>query len=471
MSSLPTPYPHQRRTKTKVVASFRKLQAARALVNDTSAPAILVVSPCGSGKTYMFTDISGGAIDKGRKVLVLVHREELLDQAVASITRLKIECGIIKADRASNPRASIQVATVQTLHSQPQSLPPDIRIVHSDEAHHDEARTRKALIQRFSGLELLMGWTATPSRSDGRPMGLKSGGLYEDMIEAATVSELQRTPRDMDDPQSPPILVPFDYAGPSGYQDALFREPIDGIVEFGRRPDGSYRPAILFCASIPESEDAVRTAYMMGIRARHVDGKTNRHTRKRIFDDLREGKIDLLCNVDIATEGTDVPNCEVVGIARTVGNPALWIQMGMRAGRSSPGTGKQRGLIIDYRGWRHEHGLMESERIFSLEGTPILLADTHLSVRQCPKCGACFKPAPTCRACGHVFETDVKRQKVDRNAQPKATDALPDAAERKRYWFALRAVAKKRGLHMGWVKQRYKEKFGFPPGDLERIAS
>lgn len=470
MSNLPPPYPHQRRTKSKVVASFRKLQSAHALVNDATAPAILVVSPCGSGKTYMFTDISGGAIDKGRKVLVLVHREELLDQAVQSITRLGVACGIIKADRASNPRAPIQVATVQTLHSQPQSLPSDIHIAHSDEAHHDEARTRKALIQRFTGLELLMGWTATPSRSDGRPMGLKSGGLYEDMVEATTVAELQKTPRDMSEPNGPTILVPFDYVGPSGYQDALFREPVDGYYEFARRPNGSFRPGILFLASIPESEDAARAAQMFGIRARHVDGKTNKYTRKRIFDDLREGRIDLLCNVDIATEGTDVPNCEVVGIARTVGNPALWIQMGMRCGRSSPSTNKERGLLIDYRGWRHQHGLMESERIFSLDGTPILLADTHLSVRQCPKCGACFKPAPTCKACGHVFETDLKRQKVDRNPVPKAADALPDAAERKRYWFALRAVAKSKGLPMGWVKKRYSQKFNMPAGDMERIA-
>lgn len=454
MAELPPLYPHQER-------AYRDVRRAYA----QGARAICLVMPCGAGKTRTGTEIFGGAVRKGRRVLWLCHREELLDQAADSLRRLGEDCGVVKAGRAGNPGAAIQIASVQTLHARPQDLPEQIGIIASDECHHDKAKTREALFGRFPGLELILGLTATPQRGDGKPLGRKSGGTYDALVTGATVAELQRTPRDMRDPSGPTILVPIRVVGPSGYQKELFRAPVEGLLEFGRRKDGSFRPALLFAASLDESRAIEREARLYGMRAVHVDGDTDDAIRERAFDDMRAGKLDLITNVMIATEGTDLPNVEVVGVSRGCSTEGTWIQMVMRAGRSCPATGKTDALLIDYRGHTYEHGLMETERKFSLDGRAIE-REEKLRIRQCPQCGGVDKCAPKCRQCGHVFVVARERQKVRRGDAVTITGGMiPLAQERKDYFFRLVAIARERGYKLGWAKVQYKNKFGFWPSE------
>jgi DNA repair protein RadD len=455
---LPPLYPHQERAYRAVKRAWLPVDKG-----GKGARAICLQMPCGGGKTRTGTEVFGGALRKGRRVLWIAHREELLDQGADSLRRLGYDVGIIKADRAANPLAPIQVASALTLHKRPESLPENISIIISDECHHDKAKTREAIFGRFPNIELILGLTATPERGDKKPLGIKSGGIYQELVEGASVAELQRTPRDMRDPDGPKILVPFRVIGPSGYQKELFRAPVEGLLEFGRRKDGSFRPAIMFAASIEESRAIETEARLYGIRVAHVEGDTDDDERKRAFDMMRAGELDLITNVMIATEGTDLPNVEVVGVARGCSTEGTWIQMVMRAGRSSPATGKTEALLIDYRGHSYRHGLMETERKFSLERKAIERAET-LRIRQCPTCGGVAKPSEKCGYCGHVFVVQRERQKVSRVWATNITAGnIPLANERKTVFDKLCGVANAKGYKPGWVGIQYKKRFGFWP--------
>ena len=129
----------------------------------------LLVMPTGSGKTVVFSEICRLANNKGKKVLILVHRRELVTQASDKLTKAGVEHGIIAAgfDPSDHP---VQVASVQTLIRRLNSadFTPDLIII--DEAHHAVAGSWDKIIAHFTDAKI-MGVTATPSRLDGRGLG------------------------------------------------------------------------------------------------------------------------------------------------------------------------------------------------------------------------------------------------------------------------------------------------------------
>lgn len=76
---------------------------------------VLFVLPTGGGKTYTFSYVAANAADKGRHVIIIVHRKELLLQASASLRNLDIEHGLISPHFTPDPHKLVQVASVDTL--------------------------------------------------------------------------------------------------------------------------------------------------------------------------------------------------------------------------------------------------------------------------------------------------------------------------------------------------------------------
>jgi superfamily II DNA or RNA helicase len=149
---------------------------------------ILVVSPTGSGKGVQIAWMSAGAVAKGRRVMIVVHRVELVRQTIATLAAMGIPAGIIAAGVRETPEILVQAALVTSL-VRPQRLArwagwaPNLMIV--DEAHHLVAKSWQTLIEIFPGA-FTVGFTATPLRLDGKGLGRVFGG----MVVVATVKEL-----------------------------------------------------------------------------------------------------------------------------------------------------------------------------------------------------------------------------------------------------------------------------------------
>ena len=96
--------PYQSETVSRVRVAFS--QGARS---------VLMVAPTGAGKTVMFSYITNSAAAKGRRVMILVHRQELLDQCSRTLTENGVSHGIVASGRSMNQIHGVQVASVQTL--------------------------------------------------------------------------------------------------------------------------------------------------------------------------------------------------------------------------------------------------------------------------------------------------------------------------------------------------------------------
>ena len=142
--------------------------------------------PTGSGKTVVFSEICRLADNKNRKVLILVHRRELVKQASDKLSKAGVEHGIIAA--GFKPSAhSVQVASVQTLARRLRTVPVDPDLIIIDEAHHAVAGSWDKILLHYKDARVV-GVTATPSRLDGRGLG----SHFSTLISGPSVEQLTK---------------------------------------------------------------------------------------------------------------------------------------------------------------------------------------------------------------------------------------------------------------------------------------
>jgi DNA repair protein RadD len=167
--------------QTEIVAEFERQVEG----GDRS---ILLVAPTGSGKTIIAAAIIASTT---RRVLVIAHRREIVNQTSDKLTARGVSHGIIQAgdEKKLRPMAAVQVASIQTLHARAirssSMLMPLADLLIIDEAHHACAMTYQKVIEAYPDA-ILLGLTATPCRGDGRGLG----GIFKCMIECPQVPDL-----------------------------------------------------------------------------------------------------------------------------------------------------------------------------------------------------------------------------------------------------------------------------------------
>lgn len=137
--------------------------------------------------TVVFCYITENAAKKSNRVLILVHRQELIRQTSTSLSDIGVPHGII-APGFTPTWDMVQVASVQTLVRRLHKIHPPQLII-SDECHHANAGTWRKIFEHFNKASIL-GVTATPCRLDGSGLGRASGGFFDDMVKGPSVAEL-----------------------------------------------------------------------------------------------------------------------------------------------------------------------------------------------------------------------------------------------------------------------------------------
>src|SRR5262249_14872906 len=128
---------------------------------------VLYVAPTGSGKTVLFAYVVAGAVARGSRVVILGHRDEIVQQICTALDNLGIAYSVIAAGYPDTPDAIVQIASVMTLVRRLRRLAvaPDLIVI--DEAHRAAAKTWKKILAAFPEA-WLVGVTATPERLDGK---------------------------------------------------------------------------------------------------------------------------------------------------------------------------------------------------------------------------------------------------------------------------------------------------------------
>ncbi|MDA8230751.1 MAG: DEAD/DEAH box helicase [Magnetospirillum sp.] len=434
---------------------------------------VLLVLPTGAGKTFIAATVAAGAHAKARRVVFIVHRDELVRQTSATFTRHGIPHAVVAAGHPT-PSDRVVVASVQTLARRLDAMPaPDLLFV--DEAHHAVAGTWRRILAAWPSA-FVVGLTATPERLDGRGLGdvfghLIAGPTTADLIAGGYLSDYRAfAPSTADLAGVQTRMGDFDH---SAVAEAMDRPALTGdIVAHYQRiaPDAR---AIAFAASVAHSEHLAEAIRAAGIAAAHVDGETPRDQRRAIIADFAAGHIRVLCNVDLFGEGFDVPAVEAVILARPTQSLALHLQQVGRALRTAPG--KDHAIILDHAGNLSRHGLPDEPRNWSLTAPKRTRkpSESGPAVRQCPTCYAVHRPTAACPECGHQYAPMV-RELEHRDGQLVElrrgdwTGGIDLAGARGRDWFALleaaggdikrlRQIARARGFRRGWATHRMNE--------------
>lgn len=367
---------------------------------------LVLVAPTGAGKTTVAAEMARGAVARGRRVLFLAHRRELIEQASDRMVREGLAVGAIMAGIPATP-APVQVASVQTLV---RGTFPGADLVIVDECHHAKAKTYEKILAAYPNA-FVVGLTATPWRLDGK--GLKD--LFIDVVVAATPRQLIDLGF-LCDYQGYAYLAPdtqtfhtrggdFDEGELStAYDNSKLRGDIVGKwLEHARG-----MRTILFASSIPNSIAFVERFKAEGVAAEHLDHETPLAVRRATFARVRSGETTLLLNVGLVTEGVDIPELQCCILARPTQSLALYLQM---VGRVMRPKGGDKARIHDHAENAQRHGLPDDERDYSLEATT--KKDKPKSLRTCPQCLAIYEPSlKACPVCGfanpkEVLEADV----------------------------------------------------------------
>lgn len=412
---------------------------------------VLVVLPTGGGKTILFCWIAASHVAKGGRVLVLVHRRELVTQTVNKMRDAGLErVGIVQAGERGDPDAPVQVASIQTLLARTKragsliaddGMPPASLVV-LDEAHHYVSEKWLTVAEKYPDAKVL-GVTATPERGDGTPLG----DLFDTLVPLASIPELTEAG----------YLVPCDVVAPPSRRKSNSEDPVDAYV---RLAPG--RPCVVFAASVKDAYELAGRFTMAGHAAAAIEGEMATEDRDTALLRFRNGELRVLVNVFVLTEGWDCPSAEVCLLARGCSHVGTYLQMVGRVLRPSPG--KTRALLIDLRGVVHSHDLPGIERTYSLDGRPIS-GGGEAPLKTCKACAiTCAIGCRTCPACGATFPPSSW-------VEPPAKLSKIEKAEVERTYFEQeyrRAVARGSGKPAGYAAHRFVAKFGRFPAKLWR---
>lgn len=327
---------------------------------------LLAVAPTGSGKTVMFSYMASAAAAKGLNVLILAHREELLFQISETLEQFNSPHGFIMPGVIIDPRKNIQVGSVFTvINNIGKFKNPDLIII--DETHHfATGNTWSKVLAHFPGVKIV-GVTATPCRLDGKPLN----DLFEALVLGPSVSDLIKEGALSDYVAYTPDLVEVEdlkiTAGDynKGQMNLMMNKPSitgDAIKEWFRLASG--KKTIVFCVSVEHAKNVAEAFMNAGVSARAVDGAMDKITRRQILDDFKSGKIQVLTNVNIFTEGFDCKTIECVVLLRPTASLSMFLQMVGRGLRVFPGKGKA--ILIDHVKALETHGLPDDDQAWSL---------------------------------------------------------------------------------------------------------
>jgi superfamily II DNA or RNA helicase len=369
---------------------------------------VCAVMPTGAGKGQTIGAIVQGAAGKGRRVLVLAHRAELIEQLIGTVRAWGLEPDVIAPGSQALNRP-VAVGSVQTVARRLALLPPPDLII-QDEAHHLVAGNIWGRIISAWPEAHLIGKTATPERLDGKGLGVEAGGFFEALVLGPSTKWLVEQgwlarPKVFSwpgarnsqgqGPEPRQRMGEFDLeqaARAFGDRAAIG----DAVSHYRRRLHPG--TAIAFCCTIEHAEQMASAFRAAGIRAAAVSGSTPAEERKRLITGLGTGEVEVLTSCMIISEGTDIPSVGGAILMRPTASLALYLQMVGRTLRPAPG--KHEAVILDHVGNAHRHGLPTDPRNWSLSGRQ----RASIPVKDCPTCFcSCPSACRQCPDCGHLF--------------------------------------------------------------------
>lgn len=407
-------------------------------------------------------EIARRTTKNNNRVMFLIHRKEVLDQAVKTFNEQGVKMSLTT------------MGMVQTLTRRVDKLPtPSVILV--DEAHHALAKSYQRILKQFPKAVVLL-FTATPHRT-GR---MQLDQIADDIIIGQSIHELT----------DKGFLAPFRYFQPpndfdskllkrsstgdftnESMQEAMSSKIYGHIVKQYKRIANGMQ-AVVYTYSIDSAIKIAKEFNSEGVSAVEVDGTTSKEKRDLAVRKFREQEIKILVNVNLFTEGVDLPNVDCVIMARPTASLALYLQFSMRC--LNPRKGKT-AIIIDHANNFKTFGYPDDDRDWKKaiqsgkQKSKSLLTDPGLSIVTCDYCFAVVKASEVkdgkCPICSKTIKVHEAKPVSD-------VDLVEATKERQRLIKEivknnlLKEVANKTvsELHSMKELQAYAKLHGYKPG-------
>lgn len=326
----------------------------------------LLVFPTGTGKTIVFSSVSEEMVRRGGRVLILAHRNELIEQAVDKMKQATgLACSVEKAEQSCLGQwERITVGSIQSL-TRPDRLakfsPDYFNAIIVDEAHHVLADTYQRVLEHFCRANVL-GVTATPDRGDKQNLGKYFESLAYEYSLAQAVHEGYLCPI-----RAATIPLELDISGvkqQSGdYQLSGLGAALEPYLEqiADKMVAHRDRKIVCFLPLIATSQKFTRLLLERGLDAREVNGESP--DRAEILAAFDAGGPAILCNAMLLTEGWDCPTVDCICVLRPTKIRSLYAQMVGRGTRIWPD--KENLLILDFLWHTSRHNLCHPAHLVS----------------------------------------------------------------------------------------------------------
>lgn len=367
----------------KVVLRPYQVEAIEAIKRERAAGVMrqLVVMATGAGKTEVFARLLPEA--RGKRTLIVAHREELLTQAKDKLLRANpgTHISIEQAGRHASRFSSVVIASVPTIGRKDSPRLKAMKreefgLVIVDEAHHAAAVSYKTVLDNFGILDghsaapLLVGFTATPERGDG--VGLSTifqKVVFEkniiDLIEMGYLAPI-RAWRVKTDALLDGVKIRAGDFVESELADAVNTPERNelAVQAFRARDAGQGKKGLVFCVDVQHVKDMTKAFRAYNIAAEMVTGETPKDERRAILRRFAEGGVQVAVNCMCLTEGFDEPSIQVVVMARPTKSRSLFLQCLGRGTRLHPG--KEALEVVDMADVT-KHGVASAAEIFGLD--------------------------------------------------------------------------------------------------------
>ena len=390
--------PYQKETINNIYSSMKKGNRC-----------IIVQQPPRTGKTVIFSEIARRTTLNKNHVLFIVHRKEILDQTISTFKKQNVNFDLTT------------LGMVQTLTRHIENIPePQLIIV--DEAHRALAKSYQRILSNFPQAIVLL-FTATPERTGSKQLDQ----IADDIIVGKSIRELT----------DKGFLAPFDYysiddidtkklkkSSTGDYTNASMEEAVSRkiyghiVSNYQRLADS--KQAVVFTYSVESAKEIADAFNKVNISAVELDGSTPDNLRDRIVKQFRDKKIRILVNVNLFTEGVDLPDVDCVIMARPTQSLALYLQFSMRC--LNPREGK-RAIIIDHVANWKTFGLPDSDRdwkkaiITTDKGKRKKKETATFAITQCDYCFAVVPSGKVkdgkCPYCGKPIKVRAKVEQTD----------------------------------------------------------
>lgn len=408
--------PYQTEQKERILQAWRTMRS------------VMLQMPTGTGKTRLFVSLIRDIqkLQPEARMLIVAHRTELIEQISQSLTNHYELRHSILGGKDAQGDTPILVASIQGWArrvGKDEHL-TDIDYIIIDEAHHSLAPSYKKVLETYSEAKVL-GVTATPYR-------LKKASfdtLYDTLIESAPMRQFL----------ADGYLANYRFYTVSDRTVALSK--VNRLTHFGA--DGDYksqdlcnildndseterlydcyaqyatgRKGIIYAVSREHAAHIADLYNKKGVAAAAIDCNTPREERQRLINDFKQadGRLQVLVNVELFTEGFDCPAIDFVLLARPTRSLTLYLQQVGRALRPPPSGDEV--LILDYAGLYNRFGFPERPRNWQ----------AHFNGSSAPRENYPLRHLGSSSVCGLMKEVEKQTMKTQMLQSQPTVPAFP----------------------------------------------